>query len=133
MDEIVDHPAPHLEYEFDESTEKGHGRIETRKVYVAKATGAAGLLGRWARLNHFVRIDRQRRLNGTTSVESSYYISSHKTISAKRMARTIRSHWSIENTLHWTLDMAFDEDHSRLRTGHGAQNMALLRGLLTWY
>jgi predicted transposase YbfD/YdcC len=127
MDEIVEHPAPHLKYDEDETTEKGHGRIERRKVYVAQAVGDADVLGQWTGLNQFVRVDRWRTLGDATSVETSYYISSHEIISAQRMARTIRSHWSIENSVHWTLDMAFDEDHSRLRTGNGAENMALLR------
>lgn len=130
MDEIVDHPAPHLKYDMEETNEKGHGRIERRRVYVARAAsggGDADVLGQWTGIKQFVRVDRWRTIDEVTSMETSYYIASHEFISAKRMARTIRSHWSIENKLHWTLDMAFDEDHSRLRTGHGAENMALLR------
>jgi len=132
MDEIVDHPipdAPHQKHERHETIEKGHGRIETRRVYVAPARGDEDLLAAWAGVKQFVRVDRQREINGVTSFESSYYIASHDVITAVRMGRTIRSHWSIENTLHWTLDMAFDEDHSRIRVGHGAQNMAVLRKL----
>jgi predicted transposase YbfD/YdcC len=72
-------------------------------------------------------VERRRDIAGVVSVERSYYIVSHETISAERLARTIRGHWNIENALHWTLDVSFDEDRSRVRVGHGAQNMALIR------
>ncbi len=64
--------------------------------------------------------------NPTTSVR--YYLSS-LLATAKPIAEAVRSHWGIENSLHWVLDMAFREDESRARTGHSAQNLAVLRNL----
>ncbi len=130
MDEIADHPmpaAPHQKHDVHETIEKGHGRIETRKVWCAKATGDADLLSQWKGLEHFGMVERRRDIAGVVSVERAYYIISHEIISAQRLGRTIRSHWNIENALHWSLDVRFDEDQSRVRVGHGAENMALIR------
>jgi len=130
MDELADHPRPGATPDsegFHETIEKGHGRIETRKVWCAPAVDSADLLGPWKGLTHFGMVERRREVAGVASTERAYYITSHATISAQRLARTIRGHWRIENALHWTLDMSFDEDRSRVRVGHGAQNLALIR------
>lgn len=72
-------------------------------------------------------VDRERTVNGEeTSLERSYYISSLEA-EAKQLGRSIRSHWSIENSLHWVLDIAFSEDNSRIRKDYGPENMATLR------
>jgi predicted transposase YbfD/YdcC len=67
-------------------------------------------------------------VNGRTTDEVRYYISS-RTASAKAFAQNVRSHWGIENGLHWLLDVCFGDDASRVRTGHGPENFALLRRL----
>ena len=75
-------------------------------------------------------VEAQRTVNGQTSVERRYYISSHSgtpEYAAKHLGHIIRQHWAIENRLHWVLDMAFDEDRCRVRRGHGARNLAVLR------
>ncbi|WP_319559470.1 ISAs1 family transposase [Marispirochaeta sp.] len=69
------------------------------------------------------------RIIGTKkSTECRYYISS-LAMNAKRFAHAVRSHWSVENTLHWTLDMTFREDDSRMREGYSAENFAMMRRL----
>ena len=80
----------------------------------------------WPNLQTLVRVRAERRLPDKTSVEYRYYISS-LTSGAKHHLTVVRSHWRIENELHWVLDVAFDEDQCRLRRGHGSQNFALLR------
>ena len=112
--------------------DKGHGRIEQRTVTVAHEVG-------W--LNGDRRFPGELRLPDVTTIicvasraelkdrgrfETRYYVSS-ATLSAARAADAIRSHWAIENSLHWVLDVTFDDDQSRLRTGHGAKNMAVIR------
>ena len=77
-----------------------------------------------------VLIESQRTLDGQTTRELRYYISSRSGSgehAAKHLGHIIRQHWGIENRLHWTLDMAFDEDRCRVRMGQGGQNLATLR------
>jgi hypothetical protein len=71
---------------------------------------------------------RDRTVGERNSCERHYYISSRK-LSAKRFLEVIRGHWGIENSLYWVLDVAFDEDQSRVRKDHGPENFALVRRL----
>lgn len=112
--------------------DKGHGRIEQRTVSVIKEVdwldGARRFPGE-LRLPHaatLVRVQSRAELCDRSRFEARYYVSSAD-LSAKRAAEAVRGHWSIENQLHWTLDVVFAEDQSRLRKGHGARNMAVVR------
>ena len=118
--------------ETDTDLDKGHGRIEERRMAVLReiglARGRAPLPGRAApprrRLPHPHR--DQRRDRGATRTETRYFISS-RTLTATDAAVAVREHWAIENRLHWVLDVTFADDQSRLRKGHGARNMATVR------
>jgi len=83
---------------------------------------------KWKGLNAIVMVRRQRTLWNKTEEEVSYYITSLKA-DAQEIAQCIRSHWSIENSCHWVLDVTFKEDQSRIRIGYGPENTALLRRL----
>lgn len=110
--------------------EKGHGRTETRTTYVAPASQEMVASGLWLGLASVVMVIRQcvDHATGKTSEEVRYFISSLPA-KVKRLARAVRQHWSIENGLHWVLDVAFNEDRMRQRDRHGIENLALLNRL----
>lgn len=111
-----------------QQTDGDHGRIEKRKVHVTWDVKFLGKVGqKWPGLRSIAVVDATREINGARSTERHYYISS---LDARRNARQfasyIRGHWSVENNLHWQLDMSFDEDQRRLRKGNGAENFSRL-------
>ncbi|MCP4254000.1 MAG: ISAs1 family transposase [Candidatus Scalindua sp.] len=81
---------------------------------------------RWKSLKSIALICSKREVNGVESYEQRYYISSHKEKDAEFMAHAIRSHWHVENKLHWQLDVSFNEDQNRLRSGYADQNISLI-------
>ena len=115
--------TPHT---MNETVEKNHGRIETRRCYVFDQLDCLSRPERWPDLKSFAVIESQREIKGKTTLEYRYYISSLAP-NADRISRAIRAHWSIENRLHWCMDVAFADDQMRARTGHAAHNLAILK------
>jgi len=119
-----------IETEVD--VDKGHGRIETRKVSVLREVdwldGDRRFPGevRFPDARAIVRVEATTELKDRSRFDARYYITSSER-AATALAAAIRGHWGIENPLHWVLDVTFQEDLSRVRKGHGAQNMALVR------
>lgn len=112
--------------------DKGHGRIVERTVSVIEEAdwldGDRRFPGelRLPDAATIVRVQSRAELSGRCRLETRYYISSAK-LSAEQAAEAVRGHWGIENRLHWVLDVVFRDDQCRLRTGHGAKNMAVVR------
>ncbi|ATQ66558.1 ISAs1 family transposase [Methylosinus trichosporium] len=112
--------------------DKGHGRIEQRSVSVITEidwlNGERRFPGelRLPNAATIIRVKSQAELADRGRFETRYYISS-ALLPAKRAGEAVRGHWGIENQLHWVLDVVFAEDQSRLRKGHGARNMAVVR------
>jgi predicted transposase YbfD/YdcC len=112
--------------------DKGHGRIEQRTVTVARDVdwldGNRRFPGevRLPNVATIIKVGSRAELKDHGRFETRYYVSS-AVLSAVRAAAAVRSHWAIENSLHWVLDVTFGDDQSRLRTGHGAKNMAVIR------
>lgn len=124
--------APAEEIQTAGDTDKGHGRIEQRTVSVSHAVdwieGERRFPGelRLPGVQTIIRVSARAELADRSRFETRYYISSAK-LTAERAAMAVRAHWTIENSLHWTLDMIFADDQARLRKGHGAKNMAVVR------
>jgi predicted transposase YbfD/YdcC len=113
-------------------TDKGHGRVEMRRCVVTHDVDWLKELGQdWAGINSLAMVEATREMvngrnKGQCSIERRYYISSLPAKAAS-FNQKIRAHWGIENSLHWVLDVAFNEDDCRIRMGDGAQNFAILR------
>jgi predicted transposase YbfD/YdcC len=105
---------------------KGHGRLETRCTQTMAIPESVRKQAAWQDVRSIARCTRTYQEKGVEKSEVRYFISSLKPY-AKRLARAIRSHWGVENGLHWVLDMYFAEDRNRARTGNAAANLALLR------
>jgi predicted transposase YbfD/YdcC len=110
----------------DRTCEKGHGRIETRQYWVTDQIDTLRTASAWTALQTIGMIESERRINGKIEQETRYYISSREA-NAKAFGERVRRHWSIENSLHWILDVAMREDEARMRKDHGAENMAVIR------
>ena len=113
-----------VEHDCFISLEKGHGRIEKRTVYVTSDLDWLPSKDRWANLTSIAMVVSERTIKGKTSKEIRFYLSSLKPI-ASRIADAIRTHWGIENKVHWVLDVAFGEDKNQL-SENGAENFSLL-------
>ena len=117
-------------FSSDETVNGGHHRIERRQVIAVNVNQLPPLhrQSQWDGLTTLVRVRSTRQLWNKTTQEDRFYISSLPP-EAARHNRVIRSHWSVENSLHWVLDVTFNEDASRIRQGHAAQNLNLVRRL----
>lgn len=117
---------------YNEQVDGGHGRIETRRVWSTEALEGIVAGERWPGLTSLVMVESVRQLGEEESREWRYYLSSlpgRTDANAERLNRVIRTHWEIENRVHWVLDVAMGEDSNRTRKGESAQNLALIRKL----
>ena len=127
----LDDPAAVLHSRF-ETTDGDHGRVELRRHAVSHDVGwlttARRFPGepRFPGLCSIAMVEAEVERNGSSSLERRYYLSSMP-LDAKLFAHAVRCHWHVENRLHWVLDVVFHEDLSRLRSGAGPQNMAIVR------
>ena len=112
---------------YHKTVEKGHGRIESRICVISEEINWLHKKEEWAGIQGIGAIYCQIEENGKKSKQNHYFIYSCKGLSAKEILKHKRSHWSIENNLHWVLDMAFREDESRARKDNSAENFNVLR------
>lgn len=112
-----------------ETIDEGHGRREVRRCWAFDQVDRLYKAEQWKDLASFAIVERERTVGTKTSTEKRYYISSLPA-EAKRIAHAVRSHWEVENRLHWCLDVQFNEDQSTLRTGFAANNLAIVRHIV---
>jgi len=116
-------------HDFHQTVNKGHGRLEIRRCWVIDDPLALESMGHyegWAGLQTVVMVERERRIGDKTQRETVYYLSSLPP-DAERILAVTRAHWSVENTFHWTMDMVFGEDASRVRLDEAPENFAVIR------
>ncbi len=110
---------------MSEDVDCDHGRIEVRKCYVTEEVDWLGKL-KFPGMRSIICIDAERTIGDAISQERRFYISSLPA-TAKRLNAAIRGHWMVENCLHWSLDVTFNEDNSRVRSDNAAENIAMAR------
>lgn len=120
-----------IDHDYHKTVNKGHGRLEVRERWVFEPAAWSDYfrtLDKWAGLQAVAMIRSQRREDEKVTTETRYFITS-LAVQAERVLSAARNHWDIENSLHWVLDIAFNEDQSRIRQGHAAENLAVIRHL----
>ena len=132
MNEMILEKFDGVEHVYHETTNSGHGRIETRRVWATEQIDdwlEEQTRRDWKNLTSVVVVESTRQMMGKSekSTERRYFIGSVLCSSGERLGNLVRNHWSTENSQHWSLDMAFNEDQSRVRKDHGDQNLAVLR------
>ena len=126
MDDLIA-KGPKEDYGYYESIEKNHGRIEIRKCWTVNNIDWLIPRHNWPGLKSISVVECKRIVGEKESTERRYFISSHLDRSAQEMAGFIRNHWRIENELHWSLDVSFNEDSCRTRTKNAAENLSRIR------
>jgi predicted transposase YbfD/YdcC len=106
-----------------QTVEKDHGRLETRRYYQSGELDWFADRPQWAGLKSLGLVEAEREVGGKKTVERRYYLSSLP-LGVETFAKAVRGHWSVENSLHWVLDVQMGEDDSRARAGYVAENLA---------
>jgi predicted transposase YbfD/YdcC len=115
-----------IAHAYHETVDGDHGRIETRRYWITSDIEWLGAKASWAKLHSIGMVESCREVGETVQVETRYFLTSLPAQSV-RFAQAVRQHWGIENSLHWVLDVSFNEDACRIRKDKGAQIFSMLR------
>ena len=118
-----------VRHDYYETVEKGHGRIEVRRYYAFGYLDSLSNPEQWPRLKMFGVVQSERTIKGKTSMDERLYIGSIPP-NARKLAHAVRSHWEVENRLHWCLDVCLNDDQARARVKNSAQNLAAVRRMV---
>jgi predicted transposase YbfD/YdcC len=114
-----------INYHYKETLDKGHGRVEIRRYWISDNLESIHHIEKWKNLTAVGMVESERHEGDKVSIEKRYYILSFFEIAL--FANTVRSHWGIENKVHWILDMTFREDESQIRRGNATHNLGVIR------
>lgn len=131
FDRCVETDFAGVDYTSHTTSERGHGRTETREYYMTEVPNGHRSAAAWAGLRAVGMTVSRTEENGTESLEARYYIVSISYRYIRRFAAAVRGHWRIENSLHWIMDITFREDESRIQNPFGASNFSWLRRFAT--
>jgi predicted transposase YbfD/YdcC len=129
MEKGLDTNFAGMDHSYHEECYEGHGRVEKHSVYTILNPEGIRDQASWQDLQAITMVFSERQELGKEMTEEVRYYIGSRAAKAKVYTNSIRSHWGIENGLHWVLDVCFDEDQSRMRTENSPENMALLRRL----
>ena len=115
-----------IAHAYHETVDGDHGRIETRRYWITSDIEWLGAKASWAKLHSIGMVESCREVGETVQVETRYFLTSLPA-QGVRFAQAVRQHWGIENSLHWVLDVSFNEDACRIRKDKGAQIFSMLR------
>jgi predicted transposase YbfD/YdcC len=124
--EVVSRDQPEVRLSHHQTVEKDHGRLEIRRYWITDQIQWLTEADEWVGLRSFGLVESTREIAGVVTMERRCYLSSLPA-NAQPFAQAVRGHWAVENSLHWTLDVTFNEDQCRVRTGHAAENFSTLR------
>lgn len=128
LDDMMTNQFDDICYTYHDTEDYGHGRHEIRKCWATEHIDWFEEKQLWKGMKSIIVIESTRTIKGKTTVSKRYFLSSLPA-NAQHLLSVVRSHWSIENGPHWSMDLIFEEDRSTIRKGNGPQNFALLRSL----
>lgn len=126
FDDALENNFKDFDYVCFKETEKDHGRIESRSYYITSDIDDLFEVKDWKTIKTIAMVVAKRKIKGNVSEEKRYYISSCKN-EPEKVKNAIRKHWKIENSLHWSLDISFNEDQCRKRVKNSAKNISTVR------
>ena len=127
LDDLMDNKVTAYTCEKHVDVHGDHGRIETRTtLFTTDIQWLKERHPKWKTINGVAVVETEKQEGGKVTTDRRYFITSHRHKSAEAIGKIIRNHWHVENKLHWQLDVSFDEDSCRLRSGHAAANFSLL-------